>query len=70
MIAKSKVIKGYGCRSGSCAEKVVELTLGGLHCVLETRLREPQGDQSAVQKSAEGVVVLPGERAPKQVCSQ
>jgi hypothetical protein len=29
MTAKSSVIKGYGCRSGGCAEKVVELTPGG-----------------------------------------
>jgi hypothetical protein len=29
MIAKSTVIKGCGCKFGSCAEKVVELTLGG-----------------------------------------
>ena len=29
MIAKSKVIKECGCRFGSCAEKVVELTPGG-----------------------------------------
>lgn len=37
MIAKSKVIKGCGCRFGSCAEKAVELTPGGLHGVLEFR---------------------------------
>jgi hypothetical protein len=29
MIAKSIVIKGCGCRFGSCAAKVVELTPGG-----------------------------------------
>ena len=57
MIAKSKVIKGCSCKSGSCAEKVVELTLGGLQSVLETRLREPRGDQNAMQKSAEDIVI-------------
>lgn len=64
VIAKPTVIKRYGCRSGSCAEKVVELTLGGLHCVLETRLRELRGNQTAMQKSAEGIVTFPVEQAP------
>jgi hypothetical protein len=57
MIAKSKVIKGCSCKSGRCAEKVVELTLGDLQSVLETRLREPKGNQTAMQKSAADIVI-------------
>ena len=57
MIAKSIVIKGCSCRFGSCAEKDVELTLGGLYCVLETRLRKPRGSPIAIQKSAEDIVI-------------
>lgn len=57
MIAKSRVIKGYGCRSGGCAEKVVELTPGGLHDVLKSRLSCLRGQLNSVQKSAEGIVV-------------
>jgi hypothetical protein len=56
MIAKSTVIKGRGGRSGERAVKAVGLTSGGLHCVSATRLRSPQGDLIAVQKSAEGIV--------------
>lgn len=40
MIAKSKVIKGCGCRSGSCAEKVVELTPGGSALCLGNKTEE------------------------------
>ncbi len=40
MIAKSKVIKGYGCRSGGCAEKVVELTPGGSAMCLGNKTEE------------------------------
>ncbi len=57
MIAKSKVIKGCRCKSGECAEKVVELTPGGLHDVLKSRLNCLRGQLNSVQKSAEGVVV-------------
>jgi hypothetical protein len=40
MIAKRIVIKGWGCRSGECVRKEIELTLGDLQCVLESGLRE------------------------------
>jgi hypothetical protein len=56
MIAKSTVIKGRGGKSGVRAAKAVDLTSGGLHCVLATGLRPPQGGLTAVQKSAEGIV--------------
>ena len=56
LIAKSIAIKGCGCRSGRCAGKAIELTSGGLHRVSSGRLRKPQGDLIAMQKSAEGIV--------------
>jgi len=56
MIAKSMVIKGRGGKSGGRATKAVGLTSGGLHGVSATRLRSSQGDLTAAQKSAEGVV--------------
>ena len=34
LIAKSRSIKGQGCRSGRCAVKAVRLTPGGLRSVL------------------------------------
>ena len=55
-IAKSTVIKGRGGRSGVRAVKAVGLTSGGLRCVSVTRLRLSQGDLTATQKSAEGIV--------------
>ena len=36
--------------------KAIELTWGGLHRVPNSGLREPGGDLTAVQKSAEGIV--------------
>ena len=39
MIAKCIVIKDWGCRSGEDVRKEIELTLGDLHCVLESGLR-------------------------------
>jgi hypothetical protein len=39
MTAKSKSIKGAGCRSGGCALKAAELTSGGLSHVPEAELR-------------------------------
>ena len=57
LIAKSMVIKGRGGKSGGRAVKAVGLTSGGLRCVSATRLRSPQGDLTAAQKSAEGIVV-------------
>jgi hypothetical protein len=40
MIAKSTVIKGYGCKSGSCAEKVVEITPGDSAVCLGNKTEE------------------------------
>ena len=56
LIAKSRSIKGQGCRSGRCAAKAIELTWGGLRRVPSLELRKPQGDPTATQESAEGVV--------------
>src|SRR6185312_3406699 len=56
MIAKSAVIKDRGGKSGGRAAKAVGLTSGGLRCVSVTRLRLSQGDLTATQKSAEGIV--------------
>ena len=56
MIAKSTVIKGRGGKSGGRAAKAVGLTSGGLRCVPATGLRSSQGDLTAAQKSAEGIV--------------
>ena len=56
MIAKSAAIKGRGGKSGGRAAKAVGLTSGGLGCVSATRLRLPQGDLTAAQKSADGIV--------------
>ena len=49
-------IKGRGGKSDGRAAKAVDLTSGDLCCVSETGLRSSQGDLTAVQKSAEGVV--------------
>jgi len=57
MTTKSKVIKGYDCRSGGRVEKVVELTSGDLHAVLKTRLGALRSVSNAMQKSAEGILV-------------
>ena len=56
LLAKSRSIKGQGCRSGGDAAKAIELTWGGLHCVPKLELRKPRGDLTAMQESAEGVV--------------
>ena len=56
MIAKSKVIKDRGGKSGGRAAKAVGLPSGGLRCVLDSRLRSSQGELTAAQKSAEGIV--------------
>lgn len=55
-IAKSRSIKGQGCRSGRCAGKAIELTWGGLRPVPLLELREPQGDLIRAQESADGIV--------------
>jgi hypothetical protein len=56
LIAKSISIKDQGCRSGRDAGKAIELTQGGLRHVPTSELREPQGDLTAAQESAEGIV--------------
>ena len=55
-IAKSIFIKNGKRRSGDCAWKAAGITPGGLSCVAATRLREPGGDLTAGQKSAEGIL--------------
>ena len=55
-IAKSTSIKDQGCRSGRGAGKAIELTQGGLRHVPPLELREPQGDLTGAQESAEGEV--------------
>jgi hypothetical protein len=56
MIAKSMVIKDRGGKSGGRAVKAGGLTSGGLRCVPAMGLRSSQGDLTAAQKSAEGIV--------------
>ena len=56
LIAKSISIKDQGCRSGRGAGKAIELTQGGLRRVPASELRNPQGDLTAAQESAEGIV--------------
>jgi hypothetical protein len=56
LVAKSISIKGQGCRSGRDAAKAIELTPGGLRHVPTLEVREPQGDLTAAQESAEGIV--------------
>ena len=53
---KSISINDQGCRSGRGAGKAIELTRGGLRHVPISELREPQGDLTAAQESAEGIV--------------
>ena len=47
---------GQGCRSGRGAGKAIELTWGGLRRVPILELREPQGDLTGAQESADGIV--------------
>ena len=54
--AKSIFIKGQGCRFGRGAGKAIELTQGDLRRVPALELGEPQGDLTATQESAEGIV--------------
>ena len=56
LIAKSISIKGQGCRSAGGAAKAIELTQGGLRHVPTLELREPQGDLTGAQESAEGIL--------------
>jgi len=53
-VAKS-IFKNGKCRSGDCAGKAAGITPGDLFCV-PNGLREPRGELTAGQKSAEGVV--------------
>ena len=56
LIAKSISINDQGCRSGRGAGKAIELTQGGLRHVPTLELREPRGDLTGAQESAEGIV--------------
>ena len=66
-LAKSIFIKNGKCRSGDCAWKAAGITPGDLFCVVATRLREPRGDLTAEQKSAEGIVAPATERRPERL---
>jgi hypothetical protein len=75
-VAKSISIKGQGCRSDRGAGKAIELTWGGLRRVPISELREPRGDLTAAQESAEGVLgqavgkaseALQGRKAEQQI---
>jgi hypothetical protein len=57
LTAKRISIKGIGCKSGGCALKAVELTLGDLPFVPESGLRRERFLLTGRQKSAEGVVI-------------
>ena len=65
LIAKSISIKGQGCRSGGGAGKAIELTWGGLCRVPISELREPRGDLTATQESADGIVCA-GQRPDRE----
>ncbi len=70
-IAKSKVIKGRGGKSGGRAVKAVGLTSGDLRCVSNSGLRSSQGVLTAAQKSAEGIVggsAPPKARTVEEAC--
>ena len=56
MIAKSKVIKDRGGKSGGRAAKAVGLTSGGLPHVPESGLRVERSTLTVRQKSAAGIV--------------
>lgn len=65
MIAKSIVIKGCSCRSGGRAEKVVEITQGGLQGVskkTEGAVRQPEPDAEVSRGHSSFFV---SEQAPK-----
>jgi hypothetical protein len=75
-VAKSISIKGQDCRSGRAAGKAIELTWGGLRRVPISELRTPQGDLTAAQESADGIVghavgkaieALQGRKAEQQI---
>jgi hypothetical protein len=61
LTTKSISIKGTGCKFGGCVRKAVELTSGGLPCVVDSGLGSERSFMTAQQKSAlalaqEGVV--------------
>ena len=63
MTAKSLSIKGTGCKSGGCALKAVELTLGDLPFVPDLGLRPERLVLTGRQKSAEGTVLAVARKA-------
>src|SRR6266542_3868169 len=65
--AKSIFIKNGKCRSDDGAWKAAGITPGDLSCVAATRLREPRGDLTAEQKSAEGIVTPATGRRPERL---
>ncbi len=65
MIAKSIVIKGRGGKFGGCAVKAAGLTSGDLRRVPEGTERLARA-VSAVQKSAEGIVVAISNEGPNE----
>ena len=50
-------IKDAGCKSGGCAPQAVELTSGDLGRVVEFTTETAARQLSALQKSAEGIVI-------------
>jgi hypothetical protein len=54
--AKPISIKVRPGKSGGGARKAVELTTGGLSCVVDSRLKRERSPLNARQKSAEGIV--------------
>src|SRR6266542_2984075 len=65
--AKSIFIKNGKCRSDDGAWKAAGITPGDLSCVAATRLREPSGELTAGQKSAEGIVAAKTGRRPERL---
>ena len=63
LIAKSKSIKGAGCKSGGCARKAVELTSGGLSHVPESGLRVERSTLIVRQESAAGILAASAVKA-------
>jgi len=57
LTAKSRSIKGTGCKFGGCVRTAVELTSGDLPFVSKSRLRGERSLLTGRQKSAEGKVV-------------
>ena len=66
-IAKSISIKDAKRRFGDCARKATELTPGGLRRVPSSELREPRGDLTTAQKSAEGILGGAIRRRPERM---